>query len=47
MILGEKEILNLKVGGVYGEEWMDVSGEWGNWEERLKLLGSVTWGRVL
>ena len=39
--LGGKEILNLKVGGVYGEEWMDVSGEGGNWEERLKLLGSV------
>ena len=25
--LGGKEILNLKVGGVYGEERMDVSGE--------------------
>ena len=25
--LGGKEILNLKVDGVYGEEWMDVSGE--------------------
>ena len=27
MGLGGKEILNLKVGGVYGEERMDVSGE--------------------
>ena len=34
------------MGGVYGEEWIDVSGEGGNWEERLKLLGSVFWGRV-
>ena len=28
MGLGGKENLNLKVGEVYGEEWMDVSGEW-------------------
>ena len=26
----------LKVGGVYGEEWVDVSGEGGNWEEELR-----------
>ena len=26
----------LKVGGVYGEEWMDVSGEGGDWEEELR-----------
>ena len=25
--LGGKGILNLKVGRVYGKEWMDVSGE--------------------
>ena len=35
--MGGKLILNfMKVGGVYGEEWVDVNGEWGNWEEELR-----------
>ena len=35
--MGGKLNLNfMKVGGVYGEEWGDVNGEWGNWEEELR-----------
>ena len=26
----------LKVGGVYGQEWMDVGGEGGDWKEGLR-----------
>ena len=52
MGLGRKEILNLKVGGVYGEEWMDVSGEGflGKcvyWKERMNVEKRgeyVRWG---
>ena len=25
----------MEVGGVYGEEEVDVNGAWGNWEEKL------------
>ena len=34
---GGKLNLNfMRVGGVYGEEEVDVNGEWGNWEEELR-----------
>ena len=34
--VGKVNLNFMKVGGVYGEEWGDVNGEWGNWEEELK-----------
>ena len=34
---GGKLNLNLmRVGGIYGEEEVDVNGAWGNWEEELR-----------
>ena len=34
--MGGKLNLNVMgVGGVYGEEEVDVNGAWGNWEEKL------------
>ena len=35
--MGGNLILNfMKVCGVYGEEWGDVNGEGGDWEEELR-----------
>ena len=35
------------MGGVYGEEWMDVSGEGGNWEKRFEVIGEGFLGKCV